>query len=140
MTFLKGQNYRNKEHSSGSQGSGRVGTGGQYCVYERATGGILVVLKVFLILTSGLANKLVLSFFPPISCTQLPLMSFKTIFVRLYCDSGHISMHLKKLTKLVHFCVTILILKVEENKQPFWHIILYYFKQLKLKKKKIRAV
>ena len=27
------------------------------------------------------------------------------------------------------FCVAILILKTEEEKQHFWHIILYYFKK-----------
>ena len=37
-------------------------------------------------------------------------------------------MHLKKLTKSVNFCVAILILKMEENKQHFWHIILYFKK------------
>ena len=38
-------------------------------------------------------------------------------------------MHFKKLTKLVNFCVAILILKMEENMEHFWHIILYYFKK-----------
>ena len=39
-------------------------------------------------------------------------------------------MHLKKgLTKLVNFCVAILILKMEEKKQHFRHIMLYYFKK-----------
>ena len=39
-------------------------------------------------------------------------------------------MHLKKdLSKLVNFCVAILILKMEEKKQHFWHIMLYYFKK-----------
>ena len=37
-------------------------------------------------------------------------------------------MHLKKLSKLVNFCVATLILKMEENTQHFWHI-LYYFKK-----------
>ena len=38
-------------------------------------------------------------------------------------------MHLKKdLSKLVNFCVAILILNMEE-KQHFWHIMLYYFKK-----------
>ena len=35
----------------------------------------------------------------------------------------------KKKSKLVNFCVAILILKVEEKKQYFQHIILYYFKK-----------
>ena len=38
-------------------------------------------------------------------------------------------MHLKKTSKLVNFHVTILILKMEENMQRFWHIMLYYFKK-----------
>ena len=29
----------------------------------------------------------------------------------------------------MNFCVAILILKVEEEKQHFWHIMLYYFKK-----------
>ena len=37
------------------------------------------------------------------------------------------SMHLKK-NKVVNLCVAILILKMEE-KQCFWHIILYYLKE-----------
>ena len=51
-------------------------------------------------------------------------------FVRLYCDSCHVSMHLKKhLSKLANFCVAILILKMEEKKQHFQHIMLDYFKK-----------
>ena len=38
-------------------------------------------------------------------------------------------MHLKKLSKLVTFCAAILILKIEEDIQHFWHIMLYYFKK-----------
>ena len=37
-------------------------------------------------------------------------------------------MYLKK-SKLVNFCVAILILKIEENMQRFQHIMLYYFKK-----------
>ena len=38
-------------------------------------------------------------------------------------------MHLKRnLPKLVNFCVAILILKMEENKQYLWHIMLYFKK------------
>ena len=36
---------------------------------------------------------------------------------------------LKILSKLVNFCVAVLILKMEENTQRFWRIILYYFKK-----------
>ena len=46
----------------------------------------------------------------------------------------------KHLSKLVNFCVAILTLKMEENTQHFWHIMLYYFKKGKneteMKKKK----
>ena len=39
-------------------------------------------------------------------------------------------MHSKKnLSKLANFYVAILILKMEENKQHFWPIMLYYFKK-----------
>ena len=37
----------------------------------------------------------------------------------------------KNLRKLVNFCVVILILKMEENRQHFQHIVLYYFKKSK---------
>ena len=40
-----------------------------------------------------------------------------------------ISACIKKPSKLVNFCVAILILKIEENKQQFWHVMLYYFKK-----------
>ena len=35
----------------------------------------------------------------------------------------------KNLSKLVSYCVAILILKMEENMQHFQHIMLYYFKK-----------
>ena len=35
----------------------------------------------------------------------------------------------KKTSKLVNFCVAILILKMEEKKATVWHIMLYYFKK-----------
>ena len=42
----------------------------------------------------------------------------------------NIGIHIKKkLIKIGDFCVAILILKMEENKQHFWHIMLYYFKK-----------
>ena len=37
----------------------------------------------------------------------------------------------KDLPKLVNFCVAILVLKMEEKKQHFQHIMLYYFKKVK---------
>ena len=30
---------------------------------------------------------------------------------------------------MVNFCVAIFILKMDEKKQHFWHIMLYYFKK-----------
>ena len=54
---------------------------------------------------------------------------FLNNFVRLYCDSCHISAHLKNLSKLVNFCKAILILKMKENTQYFWSIMLYNFKK-----------
>ena len=30
---------------------------------------------------------------------------------------------------MVNFCIAILILKIEENMQHFWHIVIYYFKK-----------
>ena len=48
------------------------------------------------------------------------------------------------LSKLVNFCVAILIWKVEENMRHFQHIMLYYFKKGKntteMQKQKIWAV
>ena len=38
-------------------------------------------------------------------------------------------MHLKKTSKLVNFCVAILILKLKENVQHFQRTMLYYFKK-----------
>ena len=77
-------------------------------------------------------QRVLLGFFPinGSSSAHLSLTSFETIFLRLYCDSCHLSMHLKKyLSKLLNFYVAILILKMEENKQHFWHTMLYYFKK-----------
>ena len=65
----------------------------------------------------GLAKKFV-SFFSVVVLSGLSLHSKQV--VRLYCDSRHISIHLKEnLPKLVNFCIAIFILKMEENKQNF---------------------
>ena len=46
------------------------------------------------------------------------------------CDSCHISVHLKKdLSKLVNFCVAILILKMEEKRAPFSAYFALLFKK-----------
>ena len=39
------------------------------------------------------------------------------------------SVCIKKKSQLMNFCVAILILNMEENKQHFWHIMFYYFKK-----------
>ena len=54
-------------------------------------------------------------------------------------------MNLKNLSKSVNFCVAILTLKMEEDMQHIWHIMLYYFKSSRNttetpKKKRIYAV
>ena len=52
-------------------------------------------------------------------------------------------MHLKNSSKLVNFYAAIIILKMEENAQHFWHTTLYYLKKSKNAtetKKKICAV
>ena len=58
-----------------------------------------------------------------LSCLNVILNNF----VRLFCGGCHISVHFLKTSELVNFCAAILILKLEENKQCFWHIMLYYF-------------
>ena len=65
------------------------------------------------------------------SCSaQLSLTSFKTILLHCIVTAVISACVLKKhLSKLVNFCVAILILKMEENIQHFWHIMLYYFKE-----------
>ena len=45
------------------------------------------------------------------------------------CDSSHINVHFLKKSKLVNFCGAVLIRKMEERKQHFWHIMLYYLKE-----------
>ena len=67
------------------------------------------------------------------AASQQRLVVFNFIrnhFVRMYCDSSHISLHeKKKKSELVNFCVAVLIQKMEERKQHFWHIMLYYLKR-----------
>ena len=62
-------------------------------------------------------------------------------FVRLYCDSCHISVHLKEnLPKWVNFCVSHF--NIEDGRNHLWHIMLYYFKKGKNanEMQKIRSV
>ena len=59
----------------------------------------------------------------------MSLTSFETILLDCIVTAD-ISLCIKKnLSKLVNFCVVILILKTEENTQHFWHIMLYYFRR-----------
>ena len=62
-------------------------------------------------------------------------------FVRLYCDCVISARVFNKTSKLANFCVAILIFKMEE-KQHFWHTMLYYFKKGKnaIEKQKICSV
>ena len=62
------------------------------------------------------------------SSASLSLTSFETTLLDCIATAV-ISVCIKKhLSKLVNFCVAILIWKMEENKQHFWHVMLYYFK------------
>ena len=60
----------------------------------------------------------------------MSLTSFKTIFLDCIVTAViSACIKKKKVSKLVNFCVAILILKMEDKKQHFWHIMLYYFKK-----------
>ena len=77
-------------------------------------------------------QKVFLFLFVPIRWVWQHLVVFNFIqnnFVRLYCDSCHISACFKKTSKLVNFWAAILILNLREDMQHFWHIMLYYFKK-----------
>ena len=50
-------------------------------------------------------------------------------FVRLYCNSCHISVHLKKSIKIGEFLCSYFDIKMEGSKPHFWHTMLYYFKK-----------
>ena len=81
----------------------------------------------------GLAKKLVQDFFFPYdvsSSSYLSLTSFKTILLDCVVTAVISVCIFKNLSKLVSFCVT-LILKMEENMQHFQHIMLSYFKKFK---------
>ena len=62
------------------------------------------------------------------SSAQLSLTSFETILLDCIVTAV-ISVCIKKTSKQVNFCAAVLILKMEENTQHFWHIILYYFRK-----------
>ena len=75
-----------------------------------------------------------------LSCLQLHLKQF--CYIVLWQLSHQCALQIN-LLKLVNFGVAILILKMEENKQHFWHIMLYYLmkgKNATAMRKKICAV
>ena len=80
-------------------------------------------------------QKSITFFFCMIALAVLRYLQLYSKQFCLYCDSCHcivtavIVACIKKTSKLVNFCITIFILKMEENTQHFWHIILYYFKK-----------
>ena len=57
------------------------------------------------------------------------LTSYKTILLDCIVTAVITAFIFKNVSKLVNFCVALLILKMEENKQHFWHTMLYYFKK-----------
>ena len=59
----------------------------------------------------------------------LVMLSFETILLDCIATVVISVCILKNLSKLVNFCVAILILKMEEDKQHIQHIMLYYFKK-----------
>ena len=59
----------------------------------------------------------------------MSLTSFETILLDCIMIADISACIKKNLSKLVNFCVAILILKMEEKKQHFQHIMLYYFKK-----------
>lgn len=81
--------------------------------------------------------KRFISFFFWVRCHQskmaLVVLVFNFIwnnFVRLYVTAVVSACIWKKnLPKLVNFCIVILLLKMEEKKQNFQHIMLYHFKK-----------
>ena len=63
------------------------------------------------------------------SSTQLSLTSFETILLHCIVIAVISACIKKNLSKLVNCYVAILILKMAENMQHFWHIMLYYLKK-----------
>ena len=59
----------------------------------------------------------------------MSLTTFETILFDCIVTAVISVCILKKTSKLVNFCVAILILKMEEKKQHYQHIMLYYFKK-----------
>ena len=71
-------------------------------------------------------------FFCKMALVVLSAFNFiqNNLFFRLYCDSYHISVHLKKktLSKLVNFYIAILIFNMDKRRKN-WYIMLYYFEK-----------
>ena len=76
-------------------------------------------------ITTGLAKKLI-SFYCKMALIALIDFNFRqNNFVRLFCVSCLTNVHsFKQLSKLVNFCVAILILKMKEKNEYFRHIML----------------
>ena len=76
-------------------------------------------------LTIGLAKKVFIFFLSGSSSAQLSLTSFKTILL-LYCDSCHISMHLKKTYQIGEFLFSHF--NIEDGRRyATFSAYLYYF-------------
>ena len=83
--------------------------------------------------TYTVLDKRLVQFFPRMAPIVLVFNLIQNNFVGCIVTAV-ISVSIKKKKthiKLVNFCVAILILKMEENKQHFLHIMLYYFKNSK---------
>ena len=79
----------------------------------------------------GWAGQKVLGFFPYGGSSSAQLSLTSDNFVRLFVTAVTSACIFLKLSKLVNFCVAILIVKMEENMQHFLHIMLCYFKKEK---------
>ena len=88
------------------------------------------IIKLLIAIKYWVGQKVHLAFF----CT-MALVVFNSIcnnFVRLCCDSCHMSVHfLKSWSKSVKFCAATLILKMEEHTQNFWCIMLIISRKIK---------
>ena len=75
--------------------------------------------------------KISFVFFYKMAVVVLSCLSSNETILLDYIVTAAISVCIKKktLSKLMNFCVAILISKVEENIQHFWHVMLYYFKK-----------
>ena len=73
--------------------------------------------------------KSLFSFFCKMALVVLSLTIFKTILLDYIVTAVILVRILKETSKLVNFCVAILILKMGENTQHIWCIMFYYSKK-----------